>query len=172
MWFRFSRKITFCCFAYWWLCSSSHTSVFRHLQALEISRMTEDYRDYSLSVQLIDSLVTPPMFLVSSWMDNRVKTPAKSLQAWAFSLGKPVLPATSSPSPSHATSPGQILSQFPGHIEAVLWPPLPCWWCHDKKHKLRFDELENLIPACKELLSVLCRVNVKMSTLIIQRECR
>lgn len=48
---------------------------------LEISTGTEDYRDYSLSVQLIDSLVTPPMFLVSSWMDSRVKTPAKSLQA-------------------------------------------------------------------------------------------
>lgn len=91
-------------------------------------------------------------------MDSRVKTPAKSLQAWAFTLGKPLLPATSSPSPSHATSPGQILSQFPGHVEAALWPSLPCWWCHDKKHRLRFDELENLISACKELLSTLCRV--------------
>lgn len=84
-----------------------------------------DYRDYNLSLQLIETLVTPSMFSVSSWMDSRHKTPAKSLQARAFSLGKPLLPATSSPSPSHATSPGQILSQFPGHIEAVLWPPFP-----------------------------------------------
>lgn len=100
-------------------------STFQHLQPLEISRMTEDHRDYSLSVQLIDFSCNTSHVLVSSWMDNRVKTPAKSLQAWAFSLGKHLLPATSSPSPSHATSPSQILSQFPGHIEAVLWPPLP-----------------------------------------------
>lgn len=86
-----------------------------------------------LSLQLTDSPVTPPMFLLSSWKNSRDKTPAKSLQGRAFSFGKPLLPATSSPSPSHATSPGQILSQFPGHIEAVLWPPLPCCWCHDKK---------------------------------------
>lgn len=155
-----------------WLSYLVRQVFFNIFRVLEIRQRTDDYRDYSLSGQLIDSLVTPPMFLVSSWMDSRVKTPAKSLQAWAFSLGRPPLPATSSPSPSHATSPGQILSQFPGHIEAVLWPPLPCWWCHDKKHKLRFDELENLIPACRELLSTLCRVSVKVSALIIQLECR
>ena len=78
-----------------------------------------------MSVELIDSPVTPPMFLVSSWMDSRVKTPAKSLQDGAFTLGKPLLPATSSPFLLMQSLHGQILRQFPGHIEAVLWPPPP-----------------------------------------------
>lgn len=91
-------------------------------------KKTEDCGDYNPSVQLIDSLVTPPMFLVSSWMDSRVKTPAKSLQAWAFSLGKPLLPATSSHSPSHAISPGpnsqSISRPYWGCFVASPPPPL------------------------------------------------
>lgn len=84
-------------------------------------------------------------------MDSRVRTPARSLQAcWAFSLGSHLLPATSV----------RLLLMQPRSARfSVNFQTIPSW-CHGKKHKLRFDELENL---CKELLS---GVNVTFDYLV------
>lgn len=126
---------------------------------------------------LIDSLVTPPMFSVTGWMDNRVKTPAKSLQAGAFSFGKPSPPGYfKSLSFSCNLFLGQIPSQFPGHIEAVLWPPLPPpsagddvmtknTNCDLMSWKISFQLVKDYCPTC-------AGVNVKASTLITQAERR
>lgn len=57
--------------------------------------------------------------------------------------------------------PAKFSVNFQAILRLCCGLPSPAGDVMTKKHKLRFDELENLIPACKELLSTLCRVSVR-----------
>lgn len=152
---QFIKSNTCCCFFQYW-------------HAWEIRRMTEDGTDCSLSVGLIDSLVTTPMFNQQldgeQSPDTCQKPSGPSLCSWQPS------PPCYFKSVSFSC---ELSARFSVGFQTILRlfcgsPPPP----HDVMTKktqtnCRFDELKNL---CEELLSSLC--TAKMSTLIIQLKCR
>lgn len=152
---QFIKSNTCCFFQYW--------------HAWEIRRMTEDGTDCSLSVGLIDSLVTTPMFNQQldgeQSPDTCQKPSGPSLCSWQPS--PPCYFKSVSFSCERSRPDSQSVSRPYWGCFAAPLPLLMMSWQKKTQTNCRFDELKNL---CEELLSSLC--TAKMSTLIIQLKCR
>lgn len=126
--------------------------------------MTEDHTDYSLSVRLIDSLVTPPMFKsAAGWITESKHLPE------AFRPEPFLLAAVSSPLLQSGSFSCNRAGPHSRSISRPYWgcfvaPLPPSSWCHDQKHKGRVDELQTYRPAFTALMALLITVQIMMNS--------